>query len=689
MNDIPNPITPVYFYNTFVLPIYFDDDLDSYQKLLKIQLKINEIIKNQTQIIEWLNQLKLWIDTQLELYTRKQLEEWLKDGTLEKLINDALFNSKVSTVSTTTMLLNTTKLTTGIVYKTLGYSTINDGGGATFMITSNTTDFITIGGLYLELIVNDDINIIQYGCIPDTDITERFQKAIDYAFSKGFNIKVPAYNFKISSPITIHGSMKIIGELTKITSTGMEGSLITNTGADYTFIYGSASETNLYHKRYGGIYTLGIQAPIGKGIYCTTAIELNKVNIMNCGTVITKNPNLYLDLFRIDRCHFANFKCSSDDLYAFDLGGNTDGLTIINSQFESPNANKSDPINLRDGMRLSRCQGAEISGNVFNMSITINASGGINITGNHMEHVEAQIYISGSQVNITSHFKSKSVQGADIYINQVTGLKNCVTLNNIKITPFIYAPECSFSEIAPCIYNNDPNGILNIENCSIYYDFVSLGSITDESCGLSYQDTNNNILTNADNKSSVIHNTVNRKIGQFIYPIAANNGEPTITYRKLNWLIDSDVSNYAIYNIVDIKRNLYIYNRTLTASGMKTNNQSVVIYNTVSYDATLQHIYRVLVSRDSTTNYTEQYDLNIFGNMLFVDNGTNINGFKKQLPTTKTYGKVDTFIDYGIYAFYTAQELPDISNSMNGDICYKQGDGYYRSNTLTWIKLNV
>ena len=86
MNDIPTPITPIWFYNTFVLPIFFDDDLDSYQKLLKIQFKINEIIKNQTSIIEWLNQLKDWIDKTLEKYAKEQLQQWLDDGTLEDVI---------------------------------------------------------------------------------------------------------------------------------------------------------------------------------------------------------------------------------------------------------------------------------------------------------------------------------------------------------------------------------------------------------------------------------------------------------------------------------------------------------------------------------------------------------------------------------------------------------------------------
>ena len=59
---------------------------------MKIQLKINEIISNQSGIINWLQKLKEWIDAQLQLYAQEQLNEWLTDGTLEKIINETIFN---------------------------------------------------------------------------------------------------------------------------------------------------------------------------------------------------------------------------------------------------------------------------------------------------------------------------------------------------------------------------------------------------------------------------------------------------------------------------------------------------------------------------------------------------------------------------------------------------------------------
>lgn len=183
MNDIPNPITPMYFYNTFVLPIYFDDDLDSYQKLLKIQYKVNEIIKNQTGIIEWLNQLKEWVDTQLEYYTKEQLNEWLNDGTLRNLINNAL--GILTVYDTTEDLIATNNLVDGMRCSTNGYYALNDGGGAEWYITStpSANDFsleTATTGLKAVLF-SDKSNVLCYGIKNDntTDNGLLLQRIID------------------------------------------------------------------------------------------------------------------------------------------------------------------------------------------------------------------------------------------------------------------------------------------------------------------------------------------------------------------------------------------------------------------------------------------------------------------------------------------------------------------------------
>ena len=96
MAQIPQTIGYTHFYCTFVLPIYFDDDLDSYQKLLKIQYKINELVKNNNQIIEWLNDLEQWLKTTLKQYAQEILNQMLENG---ELTVNAIYEPETETLS--------------------------------------------------------------------------------------------------------------------------------------------------------------------------------------------------------------------------------------------------------------------------------------------------------------------------------------------------------------------------------------------------------------------------------------------------------------------------------------------------------------------------------------------------------------------------------------------------------------
>ena len=69
-----------------ILPLVYDESLSYYEVLCKIQQKLNEVIKSQNNLQYEFYHLKEWIDTQLETYTKEQLQEWLDDGTLENMI---------------------------------------------------------------------------------------------------------------------------------------------------------------------------------------------------------------------------------------------------------------------------------------------------------------------------------------------------------------------------------------------------------------------------------------------------------------------------------------------------------------------------------------------------------------------------------------------------------------------------
>lgn len=96
MAQIPQPIGYTHFYCTFVLPLYFDDDLDSYLKLLKMQHKLNELIASHNQIIEWLNDLEQWLQTTLKQYAQEILNQMLENG---ELTINAIYKPETETLS--------------------------------------------------------------------------------------------------------------------------------------------------------------------------------------------------------------------------------------------------------------------------------------------------------------------------------------------------------------------------------------------------------------------------------------------------------------------------------------------------------------------------------------------------------------------------------------------------------------
>ena len=72
----------------------FDLDLiyqtSDVELLYQILSKVNEIAQSQNIIIDNFEKVMDWAQNQIEIYTKEQLQEWLDDGTLSDIINDAL-----------------------------------------------------------------------------------------------------------------------------------------------------------------------------------------------------------------------------------------------------------------------------------------------------------------------------------------------------------------------------------------------------------------------------------------------------------------------------------------------------------------------------------------------------------------------------------------------------------------------
>lgn len=88
-------IQPFTFYCQKILPLVYDESLSYYETLCKIQKVLNEVIGNQNNLNNAFTELLNYVNTQLETYAKEQLEEWLDDGTLVRIINESLLRFKI------------------------------------------------------------------------------------------------------------------------------------------------------------------------------------------------------------------------------------------------------------------------------------------------------------------------------------------------------------------------------------------------------------------------------------------------------------------------------------------------------------------------------------------------------------------------------------------------------------------
>ena len=121
-----------------------------------------------------------------------------------------------------------TNLVAGDYAKTLGYYTVNDGGGALYKIgntgTANEIDIIEVGNLKAHIIKNDEMNIKQFGADATGDITDILNTAFEYCDT----LVIPEGEYELAHTIHIPESKTIKGQ--------KENSIIKYKGTGRAFI---------------------------------------------------------------------------------------------------------------------------------------------------------------------------------------------------------------------------------------------------------------------------------------------------------------------------------------------------------------------------------------------------------------------------------------------------------------------
>ena len=211
------------------------DALTNYGLLCKIVEYLNQVIASQNEvqgvteeIVTAFNNLYDYVhdyfenlDVQEEI--NNKLDQMVEDGTLQEIIGDYLNATAVWGFDTVADMTASTNLIDGSFARTLGYYSVNDGGGAVYHIrTLEVGDTIDNGfivqmsdeTLVAELVYENEINILQLGAKKDEseEITSILQNSINKAGEgdRPLIVKIPSGEYLCGS-VEVGKNSHIIG----------------------------------------------------------------------------------------------------------------------------------------------------------------------------------------------------------------------------------------------------------------------------------------------------------------------------------------------------------------------------------------------------------------------------------------------------------------------------------------------
>ena len=478
LNLLPLPYIGMYDLDL----IYQTSDVELLYQVLS---KVNEIAQSQNITIDNFEKILEWAQNQIESYTKEQLQEWLNDGTLENMI--MALGQIIKYFDTTEEMLQSQNLQIGQVIKTLGYNTINDGGGALFIIndTNNGFSFECENSLYAQLIYDDYVNIKQCGGIENNDISSIINKLFSL---KVRNIYIPKGSYNLNKTITLSKDIN-----------------------DIEFnITGDFRETMLYvkhtdHAIISNITLLmdGIRIEcdgINKsGLYITGG---SNCKIKNCsfngngynGIDLSSNVNHVVD-FDIDNCYCYGNKQNGIYIHNYNNAQKTD--IRINKCYIVNNGNMADDnvadTNGSNGIYVVGCLSYTINQTVieYNHGAGIRLDGSyilnsIWATNNYFEgNRYCMTYLSGSCIDSfigLNYYSTYPKTNPPYWTNSLydttkkTYVRNYTDISNTIIDQLMVNMKQGFRSIDNNVYI-DNHGALN--NLFVGTDVINMGKITE------------------------------------------------------------------------------------------------------------------------------------------------------------------------------------------------------------------
>lgn len=297
-----------------------------------------------------------------------KLDEMAQDGTLQNLIEQFLQLNSLLCFNNVQDLKNSPSLISGSFAKTLGYYEINDGGEATYFITStlneneteNDLNIIKLNnGLYAHLVYNTILNVKQFGmyCNNINDDGDLLQNIINFS-KEGDIISFPNSLIKIGKEIEITKPIILKGT--------------SNTSKGTTFYFNNTSGLSL-KANYIIIENINI-IDSNRPDYSTLNITNN--NFGNVGVRFEYNDNYSNGGCKLINCFINNFNVGIAIYNTITTSNQWSGAYRV---FENCIITYNDVgILLKNGATFNKVQGGNISENEHN-GIYSNAENSYNI----------------------------------------------------------------------------------------------------------------------------------------------------------------------------------------------------------------------------------------------------------------------------------------------------------------------
>ena len=387
------------------------------------------------------------LDVQQEI--NNKLEVMATDGTLQTLINNYIQPKVIWSYDTLADLQADDNLVAGDFVETYGYYAKGDKGGAKYIISDTTPVgyYETLkSGLYAELIIEDSMNIRQFGAKGDgsSDDTNAVQTAINTAT----NIYVPEGTYMIKSDDGVnttgpynHGNVVYNGGLKLRSNINITGEsklsvlkCITNASENYNIIRGyNVSNINI-----SNIYIMGDKEThtgnSGEWGHGIMLMQCQDVNIINCNITQTWGDGVHVGVVYENDINYQNERINIKDTYIDYASRNGISLCSV------------------DGCLVSNCKITNVTRTAPTSGIDIESEGygttspcinNINIINSEFDYNHYGIYIyttaaidvtKDSNINVENCTFTENLTGLVVEHsqNQSNVIKGKHTLRNLK-----------------------------------------------------------------------------------------------------------------------------------------------------------------------------------------------------------------------------------------------------------------